>query len=393
MCLNRRIGRPVGAMLLTCAVLTCSACVRADDQPPQDPPGEASATGEITLPEGSDAVSIQTFVQGMVRDFQTRGAEFRSEEGTIRYLNNMDAALASLLERKLEEEPGGLVANVRLQVLDVLAQLKEPTAQKRVDGLLAMLRKSESADLRWLADRQDIQGRLASLETMPPAEVQELIDLIGAKLQEKPIRQDVLNLAQSATDMLQALDKTEASLKAYTVFIAAIKSHQDERLDGLVESLEGAARFAGLQGNAIEVSGTTLDGQDFNIKQLAGKVVLVDFWATWCGPCIGELPNVKENYERYHDKGFEVVGISLDDNPEKLKQFLEAEQIPWVTLFPADENQRGWENPIARHYGISGIPTVILVNQEGKVVNLNARGPALGEELAKLLGPPAPSGN
>jgi hypothetical protein len=86
-----------------------------------------------------------------------------------------------------------------------------------------------------------------------------------------------------------------------------------------------------------------------------------------------EMPNVLDNYEKYHEKGFEVVGISLDDSTENVSAFLETNKIPWVTLIDEDETKRGFDNPLARHYGVNGIPQVILVDQEGKVVSLEAR--------------------
>jgi thiol-disulfide isomerase/thioredoxin len=116
-------------------------------------------------------------------------------------------------------------------------------------------------------------------------------------------------------------------------------------------------------------------------------VVLVDFWATWCGPCLGELPNVREKYHQYHDKGFEVVGISLDRDRQALEKFLADEQNPWITLHDGD-----WkDNAVASYYGVMGIPTVILVDKEGKVVSIRARGPELGKQLEQLLGPPDPA--
>ena len=120
-------------------------------------------------------------------------------------------------------------------------------------------------------------------------------------------------------------------------------------------------RRYGLLGKPMEVKGKTLDGKDFNLESLKGKVVLVDFWATWCGPCIAEMPHVRELYEGYHGKGFEVVGISLDEKKEVLQAFLAEEKLPWVQLYSETEGNTGGRIPIAEYYGISSIPTAILI--------------------------------
>jgi thiol-disulfide isomerase/thioredoxin len=134
-----------------------------------------------------------------------------------------------------------------------------------------------------------------------------------------------------------------------------------------------------LVGQTLELTGTTLEGAAFDWSVYRGKVVLVDFWATWCGPCIAELPNVKAAYEKYHARGFEVVGISLDQDVETLRAFVEKQQIPWTNLF--DEG-----HPMAKKYKIRAIPTALLVDKEGKVITHRTRGEALEQELAKLLG-------
>jgi thiol-disulfide isomerase/thioredoxin len=150
------------------------------------------------------------------------------------------------------------------------------------------------------------------------------------------------------------------------------------------EGMAGMLRRLGLVGNEMEIRGTNLDGQAFDQKTLDGKVVLVDFWATWCGPCIAEMPNVLAAYEKYHDKGFEVVGISLDTDRDALEAFLKEKEIPWTILFEQPEGP-GWQHPLAAYYGITGIPTVILVGRDGKVVSMDVRGEKLGEELAKIF--------
>jgi len=117
--------------------------------------------------------------------------------------------------------------------------------------------------------------------------------------------------------------------------------------------------------------------------------VLVDFWATWCGPCRAEVPNVLENYLKYHKLGFDVVGISLDEKRSDAEDYVTQTNIPWPSLFHESSGETGWQNPMAVKYGITGIPTAILVDQEGNVVSMQARGPRLGAALEKLLGNPS----
>lgn len=124
-----------------------------------------------------------------------------------------------------------------------------------------------------------------------------------------------------------------------------------------------------------------LEGQPLSLARFKGKVVLVDFWATWCGPCVAELPNVLAAYQKYHAKGFEIVGISLDENEGALKGFLSAKGMKWPQYFDG----QGWESKLGRRYGVSSIPATFLLDRDGKIVAKNLRGPALDAELEKLL--------
>ena len=135
----------------------------------------------------------------------------------------------------------------------------------------------------------------------------------------------------------------------------------------------------------VELSGKLLDGSDFDIGQYKGKVVVIDFWATWCGPCVAELPNVIENYKKFHDQGLEIIGVSLDQDAEAVTKFVEENEVPWKTLFSSDPESNGWKHPMAVKFGIRAIPTMILVGKDGKIVALNVRGERLGPAIQAAL--------
>jgi thiol-disulfide isomerase/thioredoxin len=118
-----------------------------------------------------------------------------------------------------------------------------------------------------------------------------------------------------------------------------------------------------------------------SIAGYKGKVVLVDFWATWCGPCVMELPNVLETYKKHHGKGFEIIGISLDKDKEKLTNFTKAKEMSWQQFFDG----KAWENKLAVKYGIHSIPMTYLLDKEGKIIGKGLRGDDLEAAVEKAL--------
>jgi len=122
-------------------------------------------------------------------------------------------------------------------------------------------------------------------------------------------------------------------------------------------------------------------GKPVQFANFKGKYVLVDFWASWCGPCRGENPNVLKAYNEYKDKNFTVVGISLDDKADRWEKAIREDNMPWTQL----SDLKGWKNELADYYGIQGIPSNLLIDPNGKIIAKDLRGEALHAKLAEVL--------
>jgi thiol-disulfide isomerase/thioredoxin len=133
-------------------------------------------------------------------------------------------------------------------------------------------------------------------------------------------------------------------------------------------------------GKPVDIKFTAVDGREVDVSKMPGKVVLVDFWATWCGPCVAELPNVKAAYDKLHAKGFEIVGISFDDDKDKLTAFVSEKQMAWPQYFDG----KGWGNKFGQQFGVQMIPAMWLVDKKGNLRDIQAGGD-LEAKAAKLL--------
>ncbi|RMG85657.1 MAG: TlpA family protein disulfide reductase [Bacteroidetes bacterium] len=135
-------------------------------------------------------------------------------------------------------------------------------------------------------------------------------------------------------------------------------------------------------GEAPDFTMKTPDGEDLSLSDLRGKYVLIDFWASWCGPCRRENPNVVAMYEKYKDKEFEILSVSLDKQKDRWLQAIEKDGLTWRHV----SDLKGWQNEAAKTYGVRSIPHTVLVDKEGRIIARNLRGPNLEAKLKEIFG-------
>ena len=155
----------------------------------------------------------------------------------------------------------------------------------------------------------------------------------------------------------------------YDALVQKLALDPDRNISALV------TKIAELKSKPVDLKFTAVDGSEVDLAKMRGKVVLIDFWATWCGPCREEVPNVVAAYHKYHDHGFEVVGVSLDQDKQALLDFTKKNDMAWPQYFDG----KGWHNAISSGYGINSIPAMWLVGKDGMLITTNAREDLAGQ--------------
>jgi thiol-disulfide isomerase/thioredoxin len=304
----------------------------------------------------------------------------RALEFYTKHPTHEKAAEARKLEVKLltvSIELGSTNKQARLDEL-MDARLKDPTvpadekfdlrAQRILKMIMDVLTAKESPDRMSVLANAEKQTRALQTEFPKREESFELWMMIARGYMSASQLQTV---AES-----KGFAESESFKKGKAIIADVAKTGQGDFKDQAVAQLKMLGRL----GKPIDVKFSDLDEKDTGIKKLAGQVVLVDFWATWCPPCRAALPEVKETYAKLHEKGFEILGISLDKDKSDLTKLLADEKMTWPQYFDG----LGWENKFAVNFEISSVPTMWLVDKKGVLRDLNG-GDSMAAKVEQLL--------
>jgi thiol-disulfide isomerase/thioredoxin len=352
-----------------------------------EPPGAKQGMPKVPpLPEGTPEQLMQ-----FIANLKQSNVRPASRQEMIAYMRDVAAVSLQAADKILAQvKPADPLhdpaAKMKLESLMMLGRFGDEKAAADMATYAATLTNSPSKELAKEAQRLVLVSEAQQVLTSGDVKAAEgLVAKTTAMLSADPDDVQSAGLAMQLDGAFEHMPGGEAvAAAAYRSFGPAMAKSSNEQIQKMGESFAGTLRRLSLPGNPMEISGTLMNGKPFDQKTLAGKVVLVDFWATWCGPCVAEIPNVLEQYEKYHKDGFEVVGISLDQEREALEKFVDEQKLPWPILFEEPKGD-GWQHPLATFYGISGIPTVVLIGRDGKVITLDARGEKLGERLDALF--------
>ena len=356
--------------------------------------GKTTVVGKITGAEGQ----LVTFQNNSLRGHVD--STYVSEEGTFAIsVNNMpldfyklsvgDQSMLLIMDSTQKVMLNGEYENLRSNY-----QVKGSKDSELLAG-------QTHRDIKFRASKDSLDNWARSLgpnpsdsdrkkyETAANGMIQEYYDYLIAFLDENPKSPACISISHNLHPIqeIERLKKIKENLKDVipmsNAFLSLKKKIADSERKAIeLKAQQSAAKASGVGNEAPEINLPDPDGSNVALSSLKGKYVLVDFWASWCGPCRRENPNVVKLYEKYKSDGFEVYGVSLDSSKDRWVNAIAQDNLSWIHVSDLSK----WESVAAKAYGVRSIPHTVLLDKEGKIMSVKLRGASLEAKLKEIFG-------
>lgn len=368
--------------LLAVTLIAVSGFATAQELVAPAVPAAPAAPELPPLPESNDDAAVIEYLQGL----NQIGPEENTREALTALILAIGSKVDELTARPLEGEAAINALSFRFSTFDVESQLGVPNTFEKRDAWLAKLASSDRPIYS-----QTAKG-LAILRTLSSEEI-----ALGKEDAWQAVMESALTFYREASDTpfagmvaMQVAESAEmaappqqgATINREVAKLLAKSENASLRM--VAEQLDGVARRLELPGSEMIVTGEQLDGSQFELTSLKGKVVIVDFWATWCPLCIEAFPEMEALYTKYKNAGLEIVGVNIDDTRELWTEYLEKRPLPWIHVQNLGTSELD-RHPNANRYGITGIPFLAVVGRDGKVVQARVAPQELKTLIPTLL--------
>jgi thiol-disulfide isomerase/thioredoxin len=354
----------------------------AADEPKADIAAEAESVDDLL----KGLADVDRDLRVVIRDIQ-RGAADLAEGEKVKLSDEQRKELAEAVEGIVKA--GDKIASAKTatqpqieraqtivaRTLSTAAELAGEEYEKRFDAYVDQLIKEQPESS---ATEYGVAQRFFSRHLSGEPKPEALDDLLKFHEQFPKNAQTVLLFRVLGSRWSQA-GEVERAIEVYEKGMELFGETRS------AEYLKRPLRDLAMIGKPMEIKGPSPDGHHIDLAEMKGKVVLIDFWGTWCGPCVGEIPNIKKVYEKHHDAGFEVIGVNVGDDKETLAKFLKENEVAWPQIQFVDDKGKEQPNKVAQQYEINSFPSTYLIGRDGNVIAVDVRGDALEKQVDKHI--------
>ncbi len=346
-------------------------------QAPEPSDTEPDIDRDVNPYTPADGLSPMELVD-FIFDMQDKPKTIQKRPG---FYDGIVQAADRILAAETPDKQREIAAGAKFDVLHAAACREDKQADQQLAEFAAQMKDSKTPKIAEQAAFFLLERKALDVDDMPLEEVPALLAELEKFVTDRTLDQRHLRLASATVHAANRLEDPDQREEYFQKFGGVFSKSGDKGLARYGKKLakKPGQELPDLIGKPLELAGVTDLGTEFDWDEYRGKVVLVDFWATWCGPCVKAMPEVKALYEKLNDQGFEVVGISLDRKPEDLAKYLDKHEIAWTNLLGEDAKK------LAETYGVKGIPTMMVVDRQGTVAAVGHKLETLKETIDKLM--------